>query len=122
MIPLQWAEAFFDERIFNDAWLNADDAKRKAALVTAETQIKTLTLRSPPASVYRTAVCLQALYLLEKTPHDRKRDRDVADGVTSRRVGDAGETYNKEYSTGLIDPEALAVLKRYIRRRAGGIR
>lgn len=121
MIPLEWANAYFAGRIFSDAWDNASTVNKTKALATAETQIKTLSLNSPPAGVYREAICLQALHLLELSDSDRERSRAVTQGVTSRRVGDAGETYNKSHCS-LIDPEALAVLKRYFRRRSGGIR
>lgn len=124
------ANAYFDTRLHAEAWDSASASDRNKAIATADREISAL-LRyhanaSAPVPIYNEAVCEQALWLLRNTEGDLKLIRAIAQGVTSRRVGDAGETYNeqKALKTGGMDisPQAMLLLQPFLLRRTGGIR
>jgi hypothetical protein len=127
-VTLEQANAYFAERLHSAAWEQATDTERLRALATAGRQVGALDLAvgvdAPPIRVLREAICEQALWLLEHSGADRERARAIAGGVTSRRVGDAGESYSerKAGQHGTLAPEASAILGPYLRRRSGGIR
>ena len=122
IVTLQEADQFFSERLFTDAWEDANNVTRQKALSHAESQIKALTFhaRGIPSGNLKKAICAQALYLLQSSPSDRERIRAQRTGVKFRWVGDAREDYTGV--TQQICPEALEFLKGYVHRKMGGIR
>ena len=114
------ATAYFEERLYADAWDAANTAKRTAALAQASRDIGSLNIAGTPGLKLRYAICEQALYLLEQTPSDRERMRVQQAGVNFRWVGDAREDYNGKSQR--ISPDALQHLQGYVHRRTGGIR
>jgi hypothetical protein len=129
-ITVEDAGEYFANRLHAEAWAQASMADKRRALTTAEAQVTALLASAdnrPPSEHWRMAVCEQALWLLELTAGDLERACAMVQGVTSRRAGDAAETYNEQKATrhsgGLtFAPMVLAVLSRYVSRRTGALR
>lgn len=124
MVTVEFANEYFTGHLYADAWFRADGSRRQAALIHAERDIKMLNYPrhggGPPLVELRAAICEQALFLLERTSGDRERIRAQEIGVSFRWVGDAREDYKGKIEP--VAPEAMRILRRYIRIKTGQIR
>ncbi len=123
MVTLQEANQFFLDRLYTESWDAANDTTKQKALGHAETQIKALVFNSSqtiPGGKLKDAICVQALYLLDRTSSDRERHRAQRSGVKFRWVGNAREDYAGRVQE--ISPDALEFLKGFVQRKMGGIR
>lgn len=99
-VTIEQANAYFATRLDANAWEEADDLTRQAALVTATRRIdmqrlrKTWTGPDDAPQAVKDACCEEALALLSRTDEDKQRRAAQAQGVTSVRIGDVSETYD----------------------------
>ncbi|MEW6661962.1 MAG: hypothetical protein ACOY9Y_09745 [Bacillota bacterium] len=125
-VTITQADAYFQNRLHAEPWESADPITKEKALATAEQDINMLPLakglHASPMVILRAAICEQALWLLGQTKSDRERMRAIEQGVTSRKVGDAGETYSERLNEHHISPKSRALLRFYINKTTGGIR
>lgn len=131
------ADSYLSGRLYTDAWDDADEADKQAALITATRTIDRLTLVGRPADddqalafprtiratdgsdvdtddipqAVADATVEEALALLDRGNSERRKLQ--ADGVTSFQIGSLSESYaNRSIRTGSpIKPQALASLE-----------
>jgi len=116
-VTLEEANEYLAGAFKADAWTEASEADREAALITASRQIDRQPLRGAKAAAdqplqfpragqvgvpreVKAAVCEQAIFLLRQSEYDRKRELAIQQGVGSVTIGDASET---------IDPAVVRV-------------
>lgn len=116
-VTVQEADEYLAVAYRPDAWTEASEADREAALIEATRQIDRQPLRGARAAAdqplafprvgqaevpeaVKQAVCEQALFLLRQSDYDRRRELAIQQGVGSVTIGDASET---------IDPAVVRV-------------
>lgn len=131
------ANTYFEDRLDADEWINADDTVKAKALITATRSIDRepligkkysddQTLQFPRLTdgasipqIVKDACCEEALFLLQMTSYQKKREREHALGMVGASIGDASEyaqqsiVQQKTKGRGVYSPIAKQLLKPY---------
>lgn len=107
---------FYNERLFAEDWLMAENNKQEQSLKMASNQINRLkfskyTDKDKEVNVKR-AICEQALYLIQT--QNTQRSRLIEQGVTSFSVEGLSENYDISKASKKICTEAMEYLKPYL--------
>lgn len=117
MISIEDAYSYFyNERLFAEDWLMAENNKQEQSLKMATNQINRLkfskyTDKDKEVNVKR-AICEQALYLIQT--QNTQRSRLIEQGVTSFSVEGLSESYDVSKISKKICSEAMEYLKPYL--------
>ena len=117
MITIEDAYSYFyNERLFSDDWLMAENNKQEQSLKMASNQINRLRF-SKYTDEYKEdnlkkAICEQALYLIQT--QNTKRYRLIEQGVTSFNVEGLSESYDISKARKKVCTEAIEYLKPYL--------
>lgn len=122
MINITDANTYFESRLFNEEWINADNTIRQSALTTSENMLLShvessgylLIDDAKNKSQYLHAVCEQAIHLLQ---FDKERYKLQNEGVVIYRVEDV----NIHMNNALISSVALSFLKTIVHKKVGRI-
>ena len=99
MITIEDAYSYFyNERLFSDDWLMAENNKQEQSLKMA--------------SNLKKAICEQALYLIKT--QNTQRSRLIEQGVTSFNVEGLSESYDISKARKKVCTEAIEYLKPYL--------
>ena len=104
---------FYNERLFAEDWLMAENNKQEQSLKMASNQINRLkfskyTDKDKEVNVKR-AICEQALYLIQT--QNTQRSRLIEQGVTGFSVEGLSESYDVSKISKKICSEAMEYLK-----------
>lgn len=107
---------FYNERLFSDDWLMAEDNRQEQSLKMAMNQINRLRFskyidKNKEANLKK-AICEQALYLIQT--QNTQRSRLIEQGVTSFSVEGLSESYDITKASKKICTEAMEYLKPYL--------
>ena len=107
---------FYNERLFAEDWLMAENNKQEQSLKMASNQINRLkfskyTDKDKEVNVKR-AICEQALYLIQT--QNTQRSRLIEQGVTGFSVEGLSESYDVSKISKKICSEAMEYLKPYL--------
>lgn len=117
MISIEDAYSYFyNERLFAEEWLMAENNKQEQSLKMASNQINRLkfskyTDKDKEVNVKR-AICEQALYLIQT--QNTQRTRLIEQGVTGFSVEGLSESYDISKASKKICSEAMEYLKPYL--------
>lgn len=117
MISIEDAYSYFyNERLFAEDWLMAENNKQEQSLKMATNQINRLkfskyTDEDKEVNVKR-AICEQALYLIQT--QNTQRTRLIEQGVTGFSVEGLSESYDISKASKKICSEAMEYLKPYL--------
>ena len=107
---------FYNERLFAEDWLMAENNKQEQSLKMASNQINRLkfskyTDKDKEVNIKR-AICEQALYLIQT--QNTQRSRLIEQGVTGFSVEGLSESYDISKASKRICTEAMEYLKPYL--------
>lgn len=128
-VNLEYANEYFSNRLYADAWAEASDADKEKALAMATKAIDRQPLRGrktdtsqamafpryPDTEIpqaVKEACCEEALALLERGNSQRRKLQQ--EGVQSFTLGNLSETYAAGAGGGLISQEAKELLKPWL--------
>lgn len=107
---------FYNERLYSDDWLMAEDNKQEQSLKMASNQINRLKFSNytdkDKENNLKKAICEQALYLIQT--QNTQRSKLIEQGVTGFSVEGLSESYNVSKSSNKICSEAMEYLKPYL--------
>ena len=117
MITIEDAYSYFyNERLFSDDWLMAENNRQEQSLKMATNQINRLKFSKytdkDKEDNLKKAVCEQALYLIQT--QNTQRAKLIEQGVTSFSVEGLSESYNASKVSKKICSEAMEYLKPYL--------
>ena len=119
MISIEDAYSYFyNERLFSEAWLEADCMKQEQSLKMATNQINRLKFNKHTEKNehkeddLKKAICEQALYLIQTA--NTQRSRLIEQGVTSFSVEGLSESYNNFKTKNKVCSEAMEYLRPYL--------
>ena len=119
MITIEDAYSYFyNERLFGEAWLEADCIKQEQSLKMATNQINRLKFNKytekdkEKEDNLKKAICEQALYLIQTA--NTQRARLIEQGVTSFSVEGLSESYDNSKAKNKVCSEAMEYLKPYL--------
>ena len=119
MISIEDAYSYFyNERLFSEAWLEADCIKQEQSLKMATNQINRLKFNKytekdkEKEDDLKKAICEQALYLIQTA--NTQRARLIEQGVTSFSVEGLSESYDNSKARNKVCSEAMQYLKPYL--------
>ena len=117
MVTIEEAYSYFyNERLFSDDWLMAENNKQEQSLKMAINQINRLRFSTytdkNKENNLKKAICEQALYLIQT--QNTQRTRLIEQGVTSFSVEGLSESYDTVKSSKKICSEAMEYLKPYL--------
>lgn len=106
---------FYNERLFGEAWLEADNMKQEQSLKMATNQITRLKfsmyIDDLKEDAIKKAICEQALYLIQTL--NNQRSKLIEQGVTSFSVEGLSESYDSSKAR-KVCTEAMEYLKPYL--------
>lgn len=107
---------FYNERLFAEDWLMAENNKQEQSLKMASNQINRLKFSNytddNKEDNLKKAICEQALYLIQT--QNTQRSRLIEQGVTSFSVEGLSESYDVTKASKKICSEAMEYLKPYM--------
>lgn len=109
---------FYNERLFSEAWLEADCIKQEQSLKMATNQINRLKFNKyaekdkEKEDDLKKAICEQALYLIQTA--NTQRARLIEQGVTSFSVEGLSESYDSSRTKNKVCSEAMEYLRPYL--------
>ena len=107
---------FYNERLFAEDWLMAENNKQEQSLKMASNQINRLKFSKytdeDKENNLRKAICEQALYLIQT--QNTQRSRLIEQGVTGFSVEGLSESYDISKASKRICTEAMEYLKPYL--------
>lgn len=107
---------FYNERLFGEAWLEADNMKQEQSLKMATNQIDRLKFSmyvdDLKEDAVKKAICEQALYLIQTL--NNQRSKLIEQGVTSFSVEGLSESYDISKVKNKVCSEAIEYLKPYL--------
>ena len=107
---------FYNERLFAEDWLMAENNKQEQSLKMASNQINRLKFSKytdkDKENNLRKAICEQALYLIQT--QNTQRTRLIEQGVTGFSVEGLSESYDISKVSKKICTEAMEYLKPYL--------
>ena len=119
MISIEDAYSYFyNERLFSDDWLMADNQKQEQSLKMATNQINRLKFNKhtekdkEKEDDLKKAICEQALYLIQTA--NTQRARLIEQGVTSFSVEGLSESYDNSKVKSKVCNEAMEYLRPYL--------
>lgn len=117
MISIEDAYSYFyNERLFAEDWLMAENNKQEQSLKMATNQINRLKFSKytdeDKGNNLRKAICEQALYLIQT--QNTQRSRLIEQGVTGFSVEGLSESYDVSKASKKICTEAMEYLKPYL--------
>ena len=117
MITIEDAYSYFyNERLFAEDWLMAENNKQEQSLKMARNQINRLKFSKynddDKEDNLKKAICEQALYLIQT--QNTQRSRLIEQGVTSFSVEGLSESYGASKASKKICTEAIEYLKPYL--------
>ena len=117
MITIEDAYSYFyNERLFAEDWLMAENNKQEQSLKMASNQINRLKfskyIDKDKDTNMKRAICEQALYLIQT--QNTQRSRLIEQGVTSFSVEGLSESYDVTKASKKICSEAMEYLKPYM--------
>lgn len=117
MISIEDAYSYFyNERLFAEDWLMAENNKQEQSLKMASNQINRLKFSKytdkDKENNIRKAICEQALYLIQT--QNTQRTRLIEQGVTGFSVEGLSESYDVSKISKKICSEAMEYLKPYL--------
>ena len=117
MITIEDAYSYFyNERLFAEDWLMAENNRQEQSLKMATNQINRLKFSKytdkDKEDNLKKAVCEQALYLIQT--QNTQRAKLIEQGVTSFSVEGLSESYNASKVSKKICSEAMEYLKPYL--------
>ena len=120
MITIEDAYSYFyNERLFSDDWLMAENNRQEQSLKMATNQINRLKFSKytdkNKEDNFKRAICEQALYLIQT--QNTQRAKLIEQGVTSFSVEGLSESYSSNGSRpkqNKICSEAMEYLKPYL--------
>ena len=119
MISIEDAYSYFyNERLFSDDWLMADNQKQEQSLKMATNQINNLKFNKytekdkEKEDDIKKAICEQALYLIQTA--NAQRARLIEQGVTSFSVEGLSESYDNSKVKNKVCSEAMEYLRPYL--------
>ena len=117
MITIEDAYSYFyNERLFAEDWLMAENNKQEQSLKMASNQINRLKFSNytddNKEDNLKKAICEQALYLIQT--QNTQRSRLIEQGVTSFSVEGLSESYDVTKASKKICSEAMEYLKPYM--------
>lgn len=119
MISIEDAYSYFyNERLFSDDWLMADNQKQEQSLKMATNQINNLKFNKytekdkEKEDDIKKAICEQALYLIQTA--NTQRARLIEQGVTSFSVEGLSESYDNSKVKNKVCSEAMEYLRPYL--------
>lgn len=117
MVTIEEAYSYFyNERLFSDDWLMAENNKQEQSLKMASNQINRLRFSTytdkNKENNLKKAICEQALYLIQT--QNTQRTRLIEQGVTSFSVEGLSESYDTVKSSKKICSDAMEYLKPYL--------
>lgn len=119
MISIEDAYSYFyNERLFSDDWLMADNQKQEQSLKMATNQINNLKFNKytekdkEKEDDLKKAICEQALYLIQTA--NTQRARLIEQGVTSFSVEGLSESYDNSKVKNKVCSEAMEYLRPYL--------
>ena len=117
MITIEDAYSYFyNERLFAEDWLMAENNKQEQSLKMASNQINRLKFSNytddNKEDNLNKAICEQALYLIQN--QNTQRSRLIEQGVTSFSVEGLSESYDVSKASKKICSEAMEYLKPYL--------
>lgn len=114
-VPIEFAEAYFENRLHADAWTSASDSDKAKALTWADTIIQngfqweqgayTDTEWAVPVQY---AVCEEALWLLKIDPSEYPVI--LTKGLLSGNAGAVSGTFSKDMVAPLVCPTAVSLV------------
>ena len=117
MITIEDAYSYFyNERLFAEDWLMAENNKQEQSLKMASNQINRLKFSKytdkNKEDNFKRAICEQALYLIQTK--NTQRAKLIEQGVTSFSVEGLSESYDVSKASKIICTEAMEYLKPYL--------
>ncbi len=117
MITIEDAYSYFyNERLFAEDWLMAENNRQEQSLKMATNQINRLKFSKhtdkDKEDNLKKAICEQALYLIQT--QNTQRAKLIEQGVTSFSVEGLSESYNASKVSKKICIEAMEYLKPYL--------
>ncbi|HJF35093.1 MAG TPA: hypothetical protein K8U79_03600 [Clostridium perfringens] len=117
MITIEDAYSYFyNERLFAEDWLMAENNKQEQSLKMASNQINRLKFSKytdkNKEDNFKRAICEQALYLIQT--QNTQRAKLIEQGVTSFSVEGLSESYDVSKASKIICTEAMEYLKPYL--------
>lgn len=117
MITIEDAYSYFyNERLFSEDWLMAENNKQEQSLKMATNQINRLRFSAyvdeEKEDNFKKAICEQALYLIQT--QNTQRSKLIEQGVTSFSVEGLSESYDISKVSKKICSEAMEYLKAYL--------
>ncbi|WP_286233338.1 hypothetical protein [Romboutsia ilealis] len=117
MITIEDAYSYFyNERLFSEDWLMAENNKQEQSLKMATNQINRLRFSAyvdeEKEDNFKKAICEQALYLIQT--QNTQRSKLIERGVTSFSVEGLSESYDISKVSKKICSEAMEYLKAYL--------
>lgn len=117
MITIEDAYSYFyNERLFSEDWLMAENNRQEQSLKMATNQINRLRFSTyvdeEKEDNFKKAICEQALYLIQT--QNTQRSRLIKQGVTSFSVEGLSESYDISKASKKICSEAMEYLKAYL--------
>ena len=117
MINIQDALSYFyNERLFGDDFIDAEQNKQNQAIKMATNQIQRLRfsryIDDLKDDAVKKAICEQALYLIQT--QNTQRAKLIEQGVTSFSVEGLSESYDASKASKIICTEAMEYLKPYL--------
>lgn len=117
MITIEDAYSYFyNERLFAEDWLMAENNKQEQSLKMASNQINRLRFSKytddDKEDNLKKAICEQALYLIQT--QNTQRSRLIEQGVDSFSVEGLSESYDVSKASKKICSEAMEYLKPYL--------
>ncbi|PWL55286.1 MAG: hypothetical protein DBY38_02165 [Clostridium cadaveris] len=117
MITIEDAYSYFyNERLFAEDWLMAEDNRQEQSLKMARNQINRLKFSKytddDKEDNLKKAICEQALYLIQT--QNTQRSRLIEQGVTSFSVEGLSESYDVSKASKKICSEAMEYIKPYL--------
>lgn len=115
-VPIEFAEAYFENRLHADAWDAASESDKTKALAWGSAMIQNAFLWEADAVdaegewavPVRYAVCEQALWLLKLDPTEYPAA--LTKGLISGSAGAVNATFSKEMVAPLICPAAISLI------------
>lgn len=107
---------FYNERLFGEVWLEADNMKQEQSLKMATNQIARLKFSmyvdDLKEDAVKKAIYEQALYLIQTL--NNQRSKLIEQGVTGFSVEGLSESYDTSKSKNKVCSEAMEYLKPYL--------
>lgn len=107
---------FYNERLFAEDWLMAENNKQEQSLKMASNQVNRLKFSKytdkDKEDNLKKAICEQALYLIQT--QNTQRSKLIEQGVASFSVEGLNESYDVSKASKKICTEAMEYLKPYL--------